>query len=276
MKGAAVNRSIHFISGLPRSGSTLLAALLRQNERFHAEMSSPLAAIVMATLEAMGGRNEYHLFVDDNQRRAVVRGVFSSFYEHLPSGSVIFDTNRAWCSKLATLVELFPDVKVICCVRNIAWILDSFERRALSSPLVPSILYNFEVKGSVYNRTELLMKSNGLVGGAYGALKEAFYGPHASHLLLVNYESLAANPRGTLARIYDFVGEEPASHDFDYVSYSAKEFDRAAGTPGLHTISGKVALQPREPVLPPDLFNTYRGTTFWNDSAQNMGRATIV
>jgi hypothetical protein len=27
---------IHFISGLPRSGSTLLAALPRQNPRFHA------------------------------------------------------------------------------------------------------------------------------------------------------------------------------------------------------------------------------------------------
>jgi len=26
----------HFISGLPRSGSTLLAAILRQNLRFHA------------------------------------------------------------------------------------------------------------------------------------------------------------------------------------------------------------------------------------------------
>ncbi|MEG4240263.1 sulfotransferase [Microcoleus sp. Pol14C6] len=32
----------HFISGLPRSGSTLLAALLRQNPRFHAAMTSPV------------------------------------------------------------------------------------------------------------------------------------------------------------------------------------------------------------------------------------------
>ncbi|MEG3936419.1 MULTISPECIES: sulfotransferase [unclassified Microcoleus] len=32
----------HFISGLPRSGSTLLAALLRQNPRFHGAMTSPL------------------------------------------------------------------------------------------------------------------------------------------------------------------------------------------------------------------------------------------
>jgi hypothetical protein len=36
--------TIHFISGLPRSGSTLLAALLRQNPRFEAGMSGPLAA----------------------------------------------------------------------------------------------------------------------------------------------------------------------------------------------------------------------------------------
>jgi hypothetical protein len=33
--------SIHFISGLPRSGPTLLAALLRQNPSFEAGMSSP-------------------------------------------------------------------------------------------------------------------------------------------------------------------------------------------------------------------------------------------
>jgi len=32
----------HFISGLPRSGSTLLAALLRQNPRFHAAMTIPV------------------------------------------------------------------------------------------------------------------------------------------------------------------------------------------------------------------------------------------
>ena len=34
-------RKMHFISGLPRSGSTLLSAILRQNPRFYAAMSSP-------------------------------------------------------------------------------------------------------------------------------------------------------------------------------------------------------------------------------------------
>jgi hypothetical protein len=41
------NCAFHFISGLPRAGSTLTAAILRQNPRFHAGMSSPVAGPVL-------------------------------------------------------------------------------------------------------------------------------------------------------------------------------------------------------------------------------------
>ncbi|HEX8778946.1 MAG TPA: sulfotransferase, partial [Rhodanobacter sp.] len=43
---ATPTRKFHFISGLPRSGSTLLAAILKQNPRFRAGMTSPLADIM--------------------------------------------------------------------------------------------------------------------------------------------------------------------------------------------------------------------------------------
>ena len=52
-------QTIHFISGLPRAGSTLLAALLKQNPRFHAHMSGPVATDLRRLLGAMSGRNEY-------------------------------------------------------------------------------------------------------------------------------------------------------------------------------------------------------------------------
>ena len=45
-----MQNGIHFISGLPRAGSTLLAALLRQNPRFHAGMTSPVGAIFNAKI----------------------------------------------------------------------------------------------------------------------------------------------------------------------------------------------------------------------------------
>ncbi|MEG3894540.1 MULTISPECIES: hypothetical protein [unclassified Microcoleus] len=52
----------HFRSGLPRSGSTLLAALLRQNTRFHAAMTSPVGGLVQI-LEAMSEENECSVFI---------------------------------------------------------------------------------------------------------------------------------------------------------------------------------------------------------------------
>ncbi|MEG3906006.1 sulfotransferase [Microcoleus sp. B4-C5] len=47
----------HFISGLPRSGSTLLAALLRQNPRFHSAMTSPVGAQIDRMLSAVSEDN---------------------------------------------------------------------------------------------------------------------------------------------------------------------------------------------------------------------------
>ncbi len=59
---------LHFISGLPRSGSTLLAAILRQNPRFHASISSPMGMIFSAMQAAVSGKNEAAGFIDDEQR----------------------------------------------------------------------------------------------------------------------------------------------------------------------------------------------------------------
>ncbi|MEG4331139.1 MULTISPECIES: sulfotransferase [unclassified Microcoleus] len=53
----------HFISGLPRSGSTLLAALLRQNPRFHAAMTSPVGGLVERMLCAMSEDNQFSTFI---------------------------------------------------------------------------------------------------------------------------------------------------------------------------------------------------------------------
>ena len=44
----------HFISGLPRSGSTLLAGILRQNPRFHAHIESPVGRMVTELHRSMG------------------------------------------------------------------------------------------------------------------------------------------------------------------------------------------------------------------------------
>ena len=131
----------HFISGLPRSGSTLLAAILRKNPRFHAGMSSLLGGLVGSLLGEMSGRNEFSVFIDDAQRQRVLCGVIENCYAGIPN-DVIFDTSRTWCARMALLKTLVPGAKVIACVRQMPWVLDSVERLIRRNALQPSSIFN--------------------------------------------------------------------------------------------------------------------------------------
>src|ERR1700721_2937044 len=117
----------HFISGLPRSGSTLLSAILRQNPRFVAGVSSPVAMLCGNLLHSMSGATEFGSFFTDNRRRAIIHSIFDAYYADAPSDRVIFDTNRTWTTRLPLLTELYPQARIICCVRDVAWIIDSIE-----------------------------------------------------------------------------------------------------------------------------------------------------
>ncbi|MEX0902647.1 MAG: sulfotransferase [Pseudohongiellaceae bacterium] len=120
-------QKLHFISGLPRAGSTLLAGILRQNPRFHAAMTSPVAPLLNTFLEQVGANGEFSPFFTESKRRDMCRALLSAYYAEMVDRPVIFDTNRIWTARLHQLVELFDGFKVICCVRNPAWIMDSFE-----------------------------------------------------------------------------------------------------------------------------------------------------
>jgi sulfotransferase len=267
---------IHFISGLPRSGSTLLGALLRQNPRFHANMSSPVGTLVNQMLGAMSEDNEFSVFISPEQKRALVMGIFSAYYQPQADKDIIFDTNRLWCSKLSLINELFPGSKVICCVRNVAWIMDSIERLIRKNAFDVSRMFNNpSERGTVYTRTEALSQGGRLVGFAYNALKEAFYGEHSSSLLLVEYDILTQAPDKTLSLIYQFLGEKPFDHDFEKVEYQASEFDNRLNTKGLHDVRPKVEFQPRLTILPPDVFAQYQGLSFWQNPSNSLANVIV-
>src|ERR1700756_4041713 len=256
--------SIHFISGLPRSGSTLLAALLRQNPRFEAGMSGPLAGLFGALLGQMRARNEYSGFLDAAKPQRILRGLFDNYYAKCPA-EVIFDTNRAWCGWMPAIARLFPDAKVIACVRELPWVVDSIERLIQHNVFSPSSIFNYSAGGTVYTRAKQVVGPDGMVGAPYDALKQACYGAQRDRLLLVQYETLTTDPAKRMPAIYPFLGEPVFSHDFSHVDYDVTEFDERAGTPGLHTVRGTVKAEPRETLLPPDLFNRFIRDAFWRD-----------
>jgi sulfotransferase len=268
---------MHAISGLPRSGSTLLSAILRQNPRFAAGVTSPVSSLVATLQQKMAEGSEFAVFFDDQRRAEMLRGLVNSFYSEVGAERVVFDMNRSWTGKLPLLMELFPEARVICCVRDIGWIIDSVERMLSRNPLQLSRIFDFKPGSSVYSRVEVLMNSEtGLIGQAWSTLREAWFGPLAKRLIVIPYDHLVGDPRGTLGKLYAELDEPLFDHDLDRVVFDAPDYDAALGLPGMHTVDGRVERRDRQPSIPPDLFAKYAEACFWKNPELNLRAVKIL
>lgn len=271
-------KAIHFISGTPRSGSTLLSAILRQNPSFHASMSSPVLAMVSGIYNALGAQQEWTALTTDEQRASSMRGVIRGYYEDIARDKVVFDSSRGWCAKMATLARLYPQAKVIACVREFSWIIDSFERLYQQNPLLMSKLFTMTNGNTVYARADTLGGLQGAVGFPSHAVREAVFGPNAGRLIIVDYEALAREPAKTMDHLYAVLDLPGFRHDFSNVEFEGgDEFDQQLGVPGLHKVRRKVEYVERRTILPPDLFDRYRGGDYWRDpSFARLGISSCI
>lgn len=257
-----MQKKYHFISGLPRSGSTLLTGILRQNSRFYSDISDPLLGFILAVIESNNDASVRALS-DEERLKNTIFGIFDGYYKNIDK-ETIFNCNRGWTKHVEYLYRLNDNFRVICCVRDYKWILNSFEKIYKNRTLKQTI--NTPSYGgnslTVWHRTDELA-TNGFVRFAYNALKEAYYGPYSKHLLFVEYNDLTKNPKETMQKIYDFVEEPYYDHDFDNVIYSNHEYDDPIQLPGLHTVKRKVEYVEGDMILPPDLVEKYSNWEFW-------------
>ena len=272
-----MDNGIHFISGLPRSGSTLLGALLKQNPKIHAGMSSPVGALIGRVQGGIGPRSEFSTQVTETQRRNILTSVFEGYYKETHREKVVIDTNRLWCSKLPLVATLFPDAKVIVCVRDLVWIMDSFERVLRKNALGQSKMFQPKDVLTAHTRVSSLASPSGTVGFAWNATQEAFYGEFGEKLIVVDYEALTREPKRTMEVIYTKLGLAAFEHDFENVVYGdGEKFDANLGVPGLHKVEPKVHFAERSTILPPELFERFSGRNFWRRPGGNPRGVEVV
>lgn len=260
-----MNKTFYFISGLPRSGSTLLSSILKQNPRFTSGISDPLQgylhSITRDTNSAVGMRSA----VPIEKQRELMLDLFQSFYKH--DTEVCFNTNRGWTSDTALLKDLFPDFKMIVCLRDVPWILDSFEQLNAKNPHTIKPLYHHQELGNVHDRCKMLMGEMPNFGGyVYGPLvnvQQSMFSNEIDHLLFVEYDTLVKHPRSSMQQIYQFLGEPWYEHDFENVEDSYDEFDEDAKISGLHTVRRKVEYKTRRSILPGEIWDKYGPMSFW-------------
>ena len=152
-------------------------------------------------------------------------------------------------------------------VRDIPWILDSFETLFQKNPYTVTNMFSQEESINVYTRAETLMRPDRTLGFAYMALKQALASNQIDSIKLIEYDTLAKYPEETIKSVYKFIGEPYFEHDYSNIKTPdiADDFDGDVQLNGLHTLRQKVQYIPRKTILPPDLFNNFKGSEVWRN-----------
>ena len=202
------------------------------------------------------------------KRRELIRDMFDSFYKN--DREVCFNTNRGWTADTSLLKNLFPNFKMIVCLRDVPWILDSFEQLNAKNPYTIKPLYHHQELGNVHDRCRILMGEmpnfGGYVHGPLINVQQSMFCNEISHICYVEYDTLVQNPKAAMQQIYQFLGEPWYEHDFDNVEDSYDEFDEQAKIVGLHTVRRKVEYQARRSILPGELWDRYSPMSFWKQN----------
>ena len=255
-----MSKTYHFITGLPRSGSTLLVSILKQNPRFHASITDPLANLVKGVIEASQDSPGMKAEVPIQRRKNIIKSLFDGYYQDVDK-PVIFNTNRAWTFLTGVTNDLYPKSKHIVCVRDINWVLDSFELAHRRNPFSTNTVTG-GLSGTVYSRAEMLMEDKGIIGFPYTGIKQTIMGPENHLLFILEYDQLTKKPKETIRALYNFIEEPHFEHDFDNVEASWDEYDQEIGIK-LHEVRKKVEHRTRNFILPPDILNKYDKMEVW-------------
>jgi len=222
----------------------------------------------------MNGGSEFNSLFDDNLRQIMLKNIFLSYHDAKSPAQVVFDTNRGWSDDVYLLDKLYPDCRVVCCVRDVPAIIGSFERALNNNSLRTSGVLGFKRGASTYWRVKTLMDpDSGTIGAAHAALRGAWYGDKSHMLIAVDYDSLTREPQAVLERLYAALDEPRFEHDFTDIQFNRPEFDEGLGMPGLHKVRERVEVVDREPILPPDIIEKYKDFSFWKDADQGSSKA---
>lgn len=212
---------VHFLSGLPRSGSTLLTTLLYQNPLIHTEGVSALCDLMWNAQRSLDS-DAITSAHRQSHAQQMICDIPARYYSEI-TRPVVIDKCRAWTLPLnrQMICDYVTDrPKIICCVRDIDEIIRSFV--SLFARNGRTDFYGSECE------EELFMAQAGLISLLDSAETDTY--------LLVDYQRLIDDTYSELARIYKFLNLEPFAHDLSNIVTMNSVDDSVYGLVGMHDV----------------------------------------
>lgn len=221
------------LSGLPRTGSTLLSAILSQNPEIHAEGNSAVCQLMWdAQISCQTNASEQ---LRANRREStqddIVRAIPAIYYKDVKAQHIV-DKCRSWTlpDNMAMLRRyITDDPKVIVLTRPLDEIVASFVRLRQANG------WSDPKAGLLDPMSEPIMRSQFGVDHARAT--------NTGEFLFIEYADLIGDTVAVLESIYTFCGFDPFTHDLDNIVNKHFEDDTVYGLTGMHDVRPTIGVR---------------------------------
>lgn len=240
-------KQLFFLSGIARSGSTLLGSILNQNPDIYVTPTSPLMDIFCLTEQIYNKVNIQYTFDKNTTLSNLQTSLANNFYANIDK-KYIFDKHRGWPKNVTQIKNNITDTpKIICTYRPIAENICSFLKLIENDPnnSVDRELRELGLPCDTYHRSLKLWYNYS--NDPYESLK---YGleHHRENLLIVNYDDIITNIDNEISRIYNFLEIPKYNHSYTNISNTCGEQkDEAWGFKNLHDIRDTITKTSNDP-----------------------------
>lgn len=275
-----MDKTYHFLAGLPRSGNTLLSAILNQNPDIYSTPLSPLPNLMWSYIDSCNSM-EHISRNQENETRAkeLLSSFFDTFYKGI-NKPVIIDREKDWGTPAnLDLIKRFvtPTPKIIITVRDILEIIASFlamDADYLKNDTANSGAFINNYRSPKDSIAEFLMKPNGDIDKALLGLSSAFYPENKGIFHIVEYNDLILKPEETMSGIYKFLELPDYKHNFKKIEKVESDDDAKLGLPSnLHDIRKSLSNSKTSiDILSDHIKHKYSNMEFWRKGSLMKAR----
>ena len=244
------DKRIFFMSGLQRSGSTVLCNILQQHPDVFTVPTDPFYDVIHNILKEVnhkktGSALDFEVF-DRGLHQFILDGL-QGWYKSLTDKPVIVSKNRNW----HTLSHLFPDVKYLATVRNLFDVANSvikkqYNNHSISTPLDHGYIGSSHIEHVV---THYILTDESLQMG----IRNLMYvnEREVDRVHFVRYEDLLQDSAQTLLDVQRFLNIEPFEFNLnDIDQQSLYEHDGYYMGQCSHVTQKKLQDLSNKPVIP--------------------------